>query len=267
MQYSTILSIALALVSTAQAGYVKPRPITEPDCEPTTTTTPCEPTPTPCCQDSDITSFSGEFALGVKELCDEDDVIYLVFELPDGQLEHNGVTVDCGCHPTTTTTTPCEPTTTPCAEPEPIVDDCNDDKKKRWYKPKPKPVPTPIPTPNGLSALCHPYCSIEELVSDCTTDYFTLCDSVLKDGKYRTGEIVANHQFQFDSPVQPDALYNKGWSIEYKDDYYLLALNECTTFWECPVDDCGLWKLYDASIDSKCKEIEIVIIFKDESCD
>ncbi|KAG5420726.1 hypothetical protein I9W82_002607 [Candida metapsilosis] len=261
MQYSAILSVAFALISTSQAGYVRPRPITEPDCEPTTTpcappttTTPCPPTTTSCRQDSDITLFSGEFALGVKELCDEDDVVYLVFELPDGQLEHNGVTVDCGCHPTTT----------PCAEPEPITD-C-DDKEKRWYKPKPKPTPTPTPSPYGLSNLCHPYCSIAA-TSDCTTDFFTLCDSVLKDGKYRTGEIVANHQFQFDSPVQPDALYNKGWSIEYKDDYYLLALNECTTFWECPVDDCGLWKLYDASIDSKCKEIEIVIIFKDEECD
>ena len=44
----------------------------------------------------------------------------------------------------------------------------------------------------------------------------------------------------------------------------MLALDGCTDFWECPVDDCDTYKLYDSSIDDKCKEIEIIVILFEE---
>ena len=82
----------------------------------------------------------------------------------------------------------------------------------------------------------------------------------MKDQRSAIGSIVANHQFQFDNPIQKDALHTCGWSIVEKDCVKLLALDGCTDFWECPVDDCDTYKLYDSSIDDKCKEIEIIVI-------
>ena len=125
------------------------------------------------------------------------------------------------------------------------VVDCKCEKDKRGYSP-----PAPVE-----------YCTIAK--EDCV-DTFTLCESILKDECERIGEIVANHQFQFDNPIQPDALFTCGWSIIEDDGYLLLGLNGCTDFWECPVDDCGTYKLYDASIDSKCKEVEIIVLLIEE---
>ncbi|KAI5960541.1 uncharacterized protein KGF55_004434 [Candida pseudojiufengensis] len=251
MQLSSILATTIALLSTTQAGYVD-------------YTTKC------CEEDSGITTFADEFALGVK-LCDSDD-IYVVFEIEDGQLEVSCDTYDCSsCY----TEPPCY-TTTPCAEPTPIVEKPKDKYKKPKgidYKPKDKygkkhnkrgdSYKYKYKYNDAISEkdLCYPHCT----VFDECYDYFTLCDSKLYDYRHFLGEIVANHQFQFDEHPQPDALYNKGWSIVYKDGYYELALNGCTDFWECPVNDYGLYKLYDKSIDIKCKPVEIIIIFK--KCD
>ncbi|KAI3405963.1 hypothetical protein KGF56_001182 [Candida oxycetoniae] len=236
MKFSTSISIALAVASVAHAGYV--------------------PTTTKCCDDSEITTFEHPFGLGVKE-CD-DDTIYLVFEIGDGQLEHDCETVCCKSTPT-----PISDCDDDCE------DDCEDDcqeeygddykhkvykRGEKYYKKKYSPKKS-----YDYSPLCHPYCVIDK---ECE-DLFTLCDGVLYDEKYATGSIVANHQFQFDKPAQVDALFTCGWSIVYKDGYYLLALNDCTTFWECAVDDNGLYKLYDACIGGQCKEIEIIILFEE----
>ncbi|RCK56544.1 Cell wall mannoprotein PIR1 [Candida viswanathii] len=202
MKFSTA-TLTFSLFAIANAGIAKPKYY--------------KPAPKPVV-DCGLETVDYEFALGVKEKCDG-DVIYLAFEVDDGQLEHNGQTVDCECAAT----------------------------EKRGYTPV-----TPLYT-----------CTIEK--EECV-DTFTLCDGILKDECERIGEIVANHQFQFDNPIQPDALYTCGWSIVNGDDYLLLALNGCTDFWECPVDDCGTYKLYDASIDCKCKEVEIVIILIKEEC-
>ena len=43
----------------------------------------------------------------------------------------------------------------------------------------------------------YPYCEIHN--TDCDL-LITLCGGVLTDDKHATGEIVANHQFQFDKP-------------------------------------------------------------------
>ncbi|RCK55126.1 Cell wall mannoprotein PIR3 [Candida viswanathii] len=206
MKFSTV-ALTLSAFAMVSAGVAKPKYY--------------KPKPKPVLPGLKTVDY--EFALGVREKCYPDD-IFLVFEIADGQLEHNGEVVDCKC-----------------------------EKEKRGYK---KYIPPP---PVDLVE----YCTIDK--TDCV-DTFTLCETVLFDYKKRIGEIVANHQFQFDNPVQPDALYTKGWTIVEKDDYLLLALNGCTDFWECPVDDCGLYKLYDASIDCKCKEIEIIILLIDEEC-
>ncbi|EER34731.1 hypothetical protein CTRG_01592 [Candida tropicalis MYA-3404] len=200
MKFSAV-TLSLSLFAMVSAGVAKPKYY--------------KPKPKPKLVGLETVDY--EFALGVKEKCDG-DVIYLAFELEDGQLEHNGEVVDCKC-----------------------------EKDKRGYIP-----PTPVD-----------YCTIDK--TDCV-DTFTLCETILKDECDSIGEIVANHQFQFDNPVQPDALFTCGWTIVKEDGYLLLALNGCTDFWECPVDDCGTYKLYDASIDSKCKEVEIVVILIDEEC-
>ena len=44
----------------------------------------------------------------------------------------------------------------------------------------------------------------------------------------------------------------------------MLAVDGCTDFWECPVDDCDTYKLYNSAIDAKCKEIEIIVILFEE---
>ena len=194
-----------------------------------------------------------EFALGVREKCDE-DTIYLVYEVDDGQLERNEKKVDCNCKSERVF----RPTPSPSAIAvvggnEECDENCDDEHKKKVYKRGE--VEEPCETTN-----CD-YCTIEK--SFCQ-DHFTLCDGVLKDQRSAIGSIVSNHQFQFDKPAQKDALYTCGWSIIEKDCVKLLALDGCTDFWECPVDDCGTYKLYNSAIDSKCKEIEIIVILFEE---
>ncbi|RCK60543.1 putative cell wall mannoprotein PIR32 [Candida viswanathii] len=90
--------------------------------------------------------------------------------------------------------------------------------------------------------------------------WFTLDCGVIKDSKGRIGEIVANHQFQFDYPVQPDALYTKGFAVvTYKGVKYL-ALNGKTRFWNSAVNDQGVYKIYDKPITDQSKPINIVVL-------
>ncbi|KAI5964422.1 hypothetical protein KGF57_001096 [Candida theae] len=88
---------------------------------------------------------------------------------------------------------------------------------------------------------------------------FTLKNTVLKDSHGKIGSIVANHQFQFDYPVQPDALYTSGFSIVYQNGYPLLALNGKTTFWNSQASST-IWKLYDKPITSNSRSVELVVI-------
>ena len=236
MKFSTI-ALSLPLIAMVQAGISSP--------------TYYKPEHT---EGTGVETVDYEFALGVREKCDE-DIIYLVYEVDDGQLERNDKKVDCNCKS--------EPVIYPTPRPSKTYwsggddgecdEDCDDEHKKKGYKRGEVEEPCETPT-------CD-YCTIEK--SFCQ-DHFTLCDGILKDQRSAIGSIVSNHQFQFDNPVQKDALYTCGWSIVEKDCVKLLALDGCTDFWECPVDDCGTYKLYNSAIDSKCKEIEIIVILFEE---
>ena len=107
----------------------------------------------------------------------------------------------------------------------------------------------------------YPYC---ELYDDNCDLVITLRDGVLHDERHATGEIVANHQFQFDKPPQKDALHKKGFSIVYTEGNYYLALDHKIKFWHCKVDDNGLYKIYDKSIGEQCSEIELIILKSDK---
>ena len=90
----------------------------------------------------------------------------------------------------------------------------------------------------------------------------TLCDGVLHDDRHATGEIVANHQFQFDKPPQKMP-YIKG-IFHCLHSWYYLALDNKIKFWHCKVDDNGLYKIYDKSIGEQCCEIELIILKSDK---
>lgn len=107
----------------------------------------------------------------------------------------------------------------------------------------------------------YPYCEIHN--TDCDL-LITLCNGVLKDKKDATGEIAANHQFQFDKPPQKDALHKEGFSIVNTEGTYYLALNHKIEFWHCKVDDKGLYKIYDKSIGPQCSKIELIVLKSDE---
>ena len=240
MKFSTV-ALSLPLIAMVQAGISSP--------------TYYKPEHT---EEIGVETVDYEFALGVREKCDE-DTIYLAYEVDDGQLERNDKKVDCNCKS--------EPVVYPTPRPSTTYwdggddndecdEDCDDEDKKTGHKQyKRGEVEEPCETSD-----CD-FCTIEK--SFCQ-DQFTLCEGVLKDQRSAIGSIVANHQFQFDNPIQKDALHTCGWSIVEKDCVKLLALDGCTDFWECPVDDCDTYKLYDSSIDDKCKEIEIIVILFEE---
>ncbi|KGQ96514.1 hypothetical protein MEU_02053 [Candida albicans P37005] len=240
MKFSTV-ALSLPLIAMVQAGISSP--------------TYYKPEHT---EEIGVETVDYEFALGVREKCDE-DTIYLAYEVDDGQLERNDKKVDCNCKS--------EPVVYPTPRPSKTYwdggddndecdEDCDDEDKKKGHKQyKRGEVEEPCETSD-----CD-FCTIEK--SFCQ-DQFTLCEGVLKDQRSAIGSIVANHQFQFDNPIQKDALHTCGWSIVEKDCVKLLALDGCTDFWECLVDDCDTYKLYDSSIDDKCKEIEIIVILFEE---
>ncbi|KAL6451072.1 LOW QUALITY PROTEIN: hypothetical protein SBY92_001323 [Candida maltosa Xu316] len=93
--------------------------------------------------------------------------------------------------------------------------------------------------------------------------FFTLRNERLSDEKHHIGEIVSNHQFQFDDKSQPGSI-NNGFTIVYEDGEYLLALKGQTKFWNSKVDGNGVYKIYDAPITDKSRPIELIVLKVDE---
>ena len=91
-------------------------------------------------------------------------------------------------------------------------------------------------------------------------NWFTLNNGVIKDSNGKIGEIVANHQFQYDYPIQPDSLFTRGFSIITFLGIRYLALNGNTRFWNSAVNDFGIFKIYDKPINENSKPINLVII-------
>ncbi|KAF6229520.1 hypothetical protein HO173_011560 [Letharia columbiana] len=86
----------------------------------------------------------------------------------------------------------------------------------------------------------------------CTTNpIVTLKNGVLTDQEGRTGEVVANHQFQFDKPVQGPT--TSGFSVCTNGS---LALNGNALFFGCLSGTFS--NLYDISIGAQCHQIYIV---------
>ena len=85
----------------------------------------------------------------------------------------------------------------------------------------------------------------------------TLRDGVLTDSQGRTGNIVANNQFQFDpNGGQPDALFTDGFSICEPSNH--LALNGKTVFYQC--QSGNFYNLYDQAIAEQCQPVYITVI-------
>lgn len=80
----------------------------------------------------------------------------------------------------------------------------------------------------------------------------TLQNGVLKDSQGRTGNIVANHQFQFDNPIQDNAIYTSGWSVCSNGS---LALTSAV-FYQCLSGT--FYNLYDQSQGGQCNAVYIV---------
>ncbi|EMG49782.1 hypothetical protein G210_5387 [Candida maltosa Xu316] len=190
-------------------------------------------------------SGSNKFKLGV--LHDHSGYYDVVYEGGDGQLyygngdqypvkppvttlstthHHHHKTSSVECEPTpTTTTTPCD-----------------------TYQPWPTPAANSWKKRDGASL---------------KSEWFTLKNGVIYDANYVIGEIAANHQFEFDNPPQPDALFTGGFSIvdgKKHDGKKVLALNGNTEFYGTAVDENGVFKIYDAAITDKSKVIYLVVL-------
>ena len=111
------------------------------------------------------------------------------------------------------------------------------------------------PEPCGKCKVTPVYCKVGK-----SPQYFMLSDGVLYDQRGAIGEIVANHQFQFDLPSQSSALFNKGWSVVSSNGKRLLSLHGSTRFWHCQAGTNGWYKLYDASIGGQCSPVYIVVL-------
>ncbi|KAL9003740.1 MAG: hypothetical protein Q9188_003404 [Gyalolechia gomerana] len=84
------------------------------------------------------------------------------------------------------------------------------------------------------------------------TPIVTLEGGVLTDQDGRTGSIVANSQFQFDDPVQQDALFTSGFSICQNNS---LAIDGSTIFYQCLSGT--FYNLYQQRQGAQCNEIYI----------
>ncbi|RCK54553.1 Cell wall mannoprotein PIR1 [Candida viswanathii] len=200
------------------------------------------------CNKCEVDTFDGEFALSVKELgfdYKNYKFLDLVYEIEDGQLEH-GSRPD-QLYPISL----CKY----CSLVDHCGKDCGEDGVVR-LKEHPK-----ISKRGGVSVpepgCDEPYCKICK--DDCIW-LFNLCDGVLTDKNYATGEIVANHQLQFDKLSQIDAFRTCGFSITYQYGNYLLALDHKTVFWHCKVDDYGLYKIYDKKIGAQCAPVQLIVL-------
>ncbi|KAL8720793.1 MAG: hypothetical protein Q9225_002388 [Loekoesia sp. 1 TL-2023] len=85
-----------------------------------------------------------------------------------------------------------------------------------------------------------------------STPIITLQGGVLTDQNGRTGEIVANSQFQFDQPLQSGALFTSGFSICSNGS---LAVGGSTVFYQCLSG--SFYNLYQQSQGKQCNEIYI----------
>jgi len=91
----------------------------------------------------------------------------------------------------------------------------------------------------------------------------TLADGILTDAKGRTGYIAANHQFQFDGPVQAGALSQSGWSVCANGS---LALGGSNVFYQCKSgnpdgsDSGAFYNLYDDMAFDICSEAALNIL-------
>ncbi|RCK63579.1 putative cell wall mannoprotein PIR32 [Candida viswanathii] len=217
-------------------------------------------------EDFGIETFKGKFALAVKEFNfkkgkgkgwwkgGKKEKLDLLYEIGDGQIEYGGrddqVYYPWGGR----------------YKQEPFDDDDDDDYKKHKY-PEPEPVEEDDDGDNYGKHKWKPRGYKEPEAEEFRTIkynknhyYFTLKNTVLHDERYATGEIVANHQFQFDDPVQPDALFTKGFTIVFEDGEYLLAINGKTKFWNSAVDDTGVYKVYDAPITDESEPIQLIVL-------
>ncbi|KAI4180366.1 MAG: hypothetical protein L6R41_007281 [Letrouitia leprolyta] len=84
------------------------------------------------------------------------------------------------------------------------------------------------------------------------TPIVSLEGGVLTDQNGRTGSVVANSQFQFDNPVQEDALFTSGFSICQNSS---LAVGGSTIFYQCLSG--SFYNLYQQSQGKQCNEIYI----------
>lgn len=83
----------------------------------------------------------------------------------------------------------------------------------------------------------------------------SLKGSVLTDAQGRIGDVVANHQFQFDGPpAQTGAIYTGGFSICSNNS---LALGGSTIFYQCLSG--SFYNLYDESIGNQCIPVELAV--------
>lgn len=213
---------------------------------------------------SGIETLRGKFALAVKELLGyehgkhKDRGLHIVYEIDDGQLQY-GDRKDYIYYPYRN-----ENSEEECSDEDDDhhkkkkrphrhggkSDDDDDDKK--WKRGGDYSDDNDNDSDDDLRFLTISY--------NDKYDFFTLKNTVLHDEKGATGEIVANHQFQFDKPPQKDALYDKGFTIVEKDDYYVLALKGKTKFWNSAVDDKGAFKIYEEKINENSKPIELIIL-------
>ncbi|KAK4637449.1 Cell wall mannoprotein CIS3 [Fulvia fulva] len=83
----------------------------------------------------------------------------------------------------------------------------------------------------------------------------TLNNGVLKDEQDRTGNIVANNQFQFDKPIQDNAKITEGWAACPNG---TLVLGSDAVFKQCLSGN--FYNLYDENGAGQCNEIYIQII-------
>ncbi|KAL9610946.1 MAG: hypothetical protein Q9167_004388 [Letrouitia subvulpina] len=84
------------------------------------------------------------------------------------------------------------------------------------------------------------------------TPIITLKNGVLKDQQNRQGEIVANHQFQFDNPIQQDSLFLDGFSICQNGS---LAVGGSAIFYQCISGDFA--NLYNTGDAAQCEPVYI----------
>ncbi|KAE8454674.1 hypothetical protein EG329_000297 [Mollisiaceae sp. DMI_Dod_QoI] len=89
----------------------------------------------------------------------------------------------------------------------------------------------------------------------------SLSGGILTDAQNRQGYIASNSQFQFNTPVQENAIYTGGFSVCSNGS---LALGGSSVFWEClTTGGPGIgtyYNLYSASTGAQCQPILIDII-------